>query len=98
MIRTKEGETTIKGELSVILADLSMIVYHLKKCLTKDRSKEKAEELIVKAVEDGLKDKEELDNQVAEILKNNLPEEVLKKLLKMMAEPTEPEKEDSIKN
>lgn len=96
MIRTEEGTTTIQGELSVILADLSMIVYHFKKCLTKNMSKEKAEELIAEAVEDGLKTAEELHNEAAEILKNILPEEVLKKLLKMAAEPTEPE--DCVKN
>ena len=56
MIRSEFGRTELKGTMAMLTTDLIMIVSALKKQLLKTDSEEAVVQVIMKAVEMGLKD------------------------------------------
>lgn len=69
MIKTKRGKLQIKGDLTEVMADVSVIVTHLyNNVLPETMTQEEAKEMIMHAVECGLMTEEERNAQIFEKL------------------------------
>lgn len=60
MIKTRKGETVVDGNISEILADVSIIIDSVNEVLTEELGAEEAKKAIMEAVERGFMSEDEL--------------------------------------
>ena len=85
MIKTTKGIVEIKGTISEVLADVSIVIHSTKKFFTEKLGEETANDLITNAIEQGLMDEEEVEQKVKEKLETlgvDTLLEILKEALK----------------
>lgn len=85
MIKTKKGVTEAEGSVSELLADVSIIIFTLKKNLTDDFGEETATEMLDHAIKQGMMTEDEVVEKVEkEIEKADVSTlvEILKEVLK----------------
>ena len=64
MIKTERGKLEVNGTLGEVRADLCVIVHGIKEMLQEEMSEDEAKEFIFDAVDDGLKDIDEIDEKL----------------------------------
>ena len=70
MIETKKGTTKFEGDTSEIMADVSIIIFAVKKAFTEEFGDGLATELLNTAVKQGMMEKEEVLKKVKEELED----------------------------
>lgn len=68
MIKTKKGDTCIKGTLLEIETDLTLIIREFRKCLSRDFTEDRIDEIIARSVELSKKDKDEVRDMAIDAL------------------------------
>lgn len=85
MIKSSNGEVTIKGRTTEIASDLTMLIRGMLESFEKhEMEKEEAEMLVRKAVELGFKSENEIRKEVDKLMKD-----LMKDILKALTEEEE---------